>query len=59
MSDIVVERIPSLTCAKCGGIRVYMTDNGPECAECDAKPEVRVDLTEDLEYFLYQVEPEE
>lgn len=36
-----------------------MTDDGPECEECDAKPQELTDLSEELEYFLYQIEREE
>ena len=57
--EIVIEKVPSLTCKKCGGFRVMMTDDGPECQICDVKPRQRVDLTEELENVLYQIECEE
>ena len=58
MNPIVIEKIPSLTCKKCGSFRVMMTDAGPECVECDAKPS-KPDLEKELECLFYQMEPEE
>ena len=56
---VIVEKVPSLTCKKCGGFRVMMTDDGPECDECDAKPQLLIDLTEEVEYFIEQTQNEE
>lgn len=36
-----VEKIPSLRCKRCSSTHVIMTDNGPECDDCD-RPSVWV-----------------
>jgi hypothetical protein len=53
MKDIVIEKVPALTCKKCGSIRVMMTDKGPECAECDVKPPLLEEL-EEWDYYCYK-----
>lgn len=54
---VKVEKIPSIKCEKCGSFQVILTDNGPECDECnkfvnydesDAKF-LGIDMSEDLE----------
>lgn len=57
--EIIIEKIPALTCKKCGGFKVMMTDNGPECEMCDAKPQQVMKFSEELDYLLYQIEPKE
>jgi hypothetical protein len=59
LGDIKIEKVPSLTCKKCGSIRVMMTGNGPECEECDEKPPSTVELSLDVEYFISQINQEE
>lgn len=56
---ITIEKVPSITCKKCGGFRVMITDNGPECEECDTKLQPNTDLTEEIEYFIHQIKIEE
>jgi len=36
-----------------------MTDDGPECEECDTKPQTHVALSKEVEYFIYQLNNEE
>jgi len=56
---IKIEKVPSITCKKCGSFRVMITDNGPECEECDIRPHPTMDLTEEVEYFIHQIRREE
>jgi hypothetical protein len=55
MSEVVVQKIPSLTCEKCGSFRVMMTDDGPECRDCDVASTSEVDLSTEIEYLIYQL----
>ena len=59
LDNIIIEKIPSLTCKKCGSIRVIMTDEGPECEDCDIKSQSLIELSRDIEYFIYQLGQEE
>jgi hypothetical protein len=56
---MIVTKVPSLTCEKCGGFRVMMTNNGPECEECDTQPLSKLEITEEVEYFIEQLRNEE
>lgn len=31
---MIIEKIPSLSCEKCGSLSVIMTDKGIECDDC-------------------------
>lgn len=55
MSEVVVQKIPSLTCKKCGSFRIMMTDDGPECSDCDVASTDEVDLSTEIEYLIYQL----
>ncbi len=59
MSEIVIQKIPSLTCKKCGSTHVMMTNDGPECDDCDAKPQSLLEMSEEIEYFIHQLNSEE
>ncbi len=52
---MIVEKVPSLTCEKCGSFRVVMTDDGPECNDCDIKAQSFTDLSKEVEYLVYQL----
>jgi len=51
---INIEKIPPLKCDKCGGINVVMTDDGPECDNCDKKTLLFEEITNEVEYRLYE-----
>jgi hypothetical protein len=53
-----IKKIPPLTCKKCGGTHVIMTNNGPECDDCnmDTVPLKFVELSEEVEYIIYETE---
>lgn len=51
-----VEKVPSLICKKCGSFRVIMTDDGPECCDCDVNErEQDTNLSMEVEYLIYQL----
>jgi hypothetical protein len=53
---IGVQKIPSLTCKKCGSFKVMITDDGPECEECSSlspAPCKRVSMSREVEYLDY------
>lgn len=52
---IKIEKIPQLKCKKCEGIRVVMTDDGPECETCDKQTIVFEELTNEIEFKLYEM----
>jgi len=57
--EVEVEKIPSLTCKKCGSFRVIMTDDGPECSDCDVTYKTeKVGLSAEVEYLIYQLNKE-
>jgi len=56
--DIEIEKVPALSCKKCGSVRVMMTDNGPECGDCDTKDNTFVELCKSVEYSIYQLNQE-
>lgn len=39
-----VEKLPSVTCEKCGSYQIMLTDTGPECDECNRYMVARNDL---------------
>ena len=50
------QKIPILTCKKCKGFHVMMTDDGPECEDCDkSNPPDKCYLTSEVEYLIYQL----
>ena len=49
-----VTRIPALTCTICGGTHVMMTENGPECDDCDIDLDTYVELCRDIEFQIYE-----
>jgi hypothetical protein len=53
---VKMEKVPPLTCKKCGGTYVIMTDNGPECDTCDQKQIQFEELTEEVEFRIYQMD---
>lgn len=54
--DVEIEKIPSLTCSKCGSFCIMMTDNGPECEECDVESKSHdTNLSMNVEYLIYQL----
>ena len=51
-----IEKISSLECKKCGSFCVMMTDDGPECDECDIKDKSHnTKLSMEVEYLIYQL----
>lgn len=51
-----IEKVPSLVCEECGSFRVTITDDGPECDECDIKYKpVDAHLSMEVEYLIYQL----
>lgn len=53
---IEIEKVPSLTCNKCGSFRVMMTDDGPECSDCETSGRApNVPLSAEVEYLIYQL----
>lgn len=55
MNTVKVEKIPISKCENCGSFRVMMTDDGPECSDCDFdNQEENVNLSEEVEYLIYQ-----
>ena len=50
---VIIQKVPIATCKKCGSIRVMMTDNGPECQECDLKPSL-LEALEEWDYYQYK-----
>ena len=55
-----IEKVPSLVCKKCGSFRVMMTDDGPECTECDASKKTdEIGLSMEVEYLIYQLNSKE
>lgn len=58
-SEAKIEKVPSLTCSKCGSFRVMMTDDGPECADCDTPKDTKVDLSMEVEYLIHQLNSKE
>lgn len=52
--EIKVEKIPALTCKKCGSTHIMITEKGPECDDCDVKEETFVELCRKVEYLIYQ-----
>ena len=56
--NVKVEKVPALTCKKCGSIRVMMTDKGPECSDCGTDEDTYVELSREVEYSLYQINQE-
>lgn len=57
---IAVEKVPALRCEECGGFRVMMTDDGPECNDCDFNnQEEKVNLSAEVEYLIYQLTSKE
>ena len=51
---MIIEKIPPLTCKKCGSSHIVITNDGPECDSCDIKPLSRAELTQEVEYLIYQ-----
>ncbi len=56
---MIIEKVPNLTCEKCESFRVIMTDDGPECENCDFKSQSFADLSKEVEYFIYQLNSKE
>ncbi len=55
-----VEKVPNLTCNKCGSFRIMITDDGPECDECDSKDRSHdINLSMEVEYLIYQLNRKE
>ena len=53
---VIIEKIPSLICKKCGSFRVMMTDDGPECSDCEPiNYDNEIKLSLDVEYLIYQL----
>lgn len=51
-----VQKIPSLTCEKCGSFRVMMTNDGPECDDCiQSDPLHEQNLSAEVKYLIYQL----
>jgi len=58
-SDIKIEKVPALTCKKCGSFRVMIGKDGPECSDCDTKDgDTFVELCRQVEYTIYQFSEE-
>lgn len=56
MEPVVIKKVPNLTCKKCRSFRVIMTDDGPECGECDTKDKsYDINLSMEVEYLIYQL----
>lgn len=53
---MMVEKIPMLRCEKCGSIKVLNTNDGIECEDCDNKPNLKLKLTDEVQYLFYQLE---
>lgn len=50
------QKIPSITCEKCGSFRVMMTSDGPECDDCNkSDPLHEQNLSAEVEYLIYQL----
>ena len=54
-----IEKVPSLKCDKCGSFRVMMTDDGPECEECSSPAIMNINLSQEVEYLIYQLNSKE
>jgi hypothetical protein len=55
-----IEKIPSLVCKKCGSFRITVTDDGPECEECDVKSKSHdTNLSMEIEYLIHQLKRRE
>ena len=56
---VEVEKVPSVTCEKCGSFQVIVTDKGPECDECNRlvicnesdATFLGINMSEDLEHL--------
>ena len=55
----VIEKVPPLTCEKCGGTRVFAGDKGPECEECDAALPPVIELSNKIEEVIQLLNCEE
>lgn len=58
-----VEKIPSITCDKCGSYQVILTEDGPECDECNRHAATRddllslgIDIAEDVQTLKLQTD---
>jgi len=58
-----VEKIPSVTCNNCGSYQVIITEDGPECDECNRHVAARddllslgIDITEDAKTLKLQTD---
>lgn len=60
---IKVEKIPILTCEKCGGYRVTKIENNIECEDCDKNhnqyKDITLNLTNNIEYLIYELSNKE
>jgi DNA-directed RNA polymerase subunit RPC12/RpoP len=56
---MIIEKVPMLRCEKCGSIRVLNTDDGIECEDCDNKPNIKLSLSDEVEYLVYELQSKE
>jgi uncharacterized OB-fold protein len=52
--QVKVEKVPALTCPKCGSTHVMMTKDGPDCDDCGVIEDTFVELCRKVEYSIYQ-----